>query len=124
MFLNGGETILRPQHPRGDKWRTRIARFAERARLCEIFAERRGGVGVETRETPDAGLCFRSLRCFIAFQIVQPTSRMGVDDGETFFLFLQMLDDRNERQMLNDIGEISGVIGVAVIHFLIRRGRC
>ena len=29
---------------------------------------------------------------------------------------MQMLEDERERQMLHDIGEVSGVIGVAVIH--------
>src|SRR5690606_23491948 len=41
---------------------------------------------------------------------------MGVDDAEGAGLALQVLDDARQHRMLEHVGEVSGVEGVAVIH--------
>jgi hypothetical protein len=41
---------------------------------------------------------------------------MGVDNPKRLFLLLQVLDDARQHRMLDDIGKVSGVIGVAVVH--------
>jgi hypothetical protein len=53
-----------------------------------------------------------------AGQIVLTRPRMGIDDAEGRRLFLQVGDDACKRRVLDDIGEISGVERVAVIHRL------
>src|ERR1700744_1288322 len=42
---------------------------------------------------------------------------MAVDDSERRLLLAQMQQDRDQRHMLDDIGEIAGVVGMAIIHF-------
>jgi len=41
---------------------------------------------------------------------------MGVDHAERLVLLFQMRDQRHERQMLDDVCEVSRVIGVPIIH--------
>jgi hypothetical protein len=49
---------------------------------------------------------------------------MRIDHAERFVFFLQVLKDRHQRDMLDDVGKVSRVIGVPVVHdFLARRGR-
>jgi hypothetical protein len=49
-------------------------------------------------------------------QIVETDAGMGVDHPEGFVLELQIFDDAGEDRMLDHIGEVPGVIGVAVVH--------
>jgi len=41
---------------------------------------------------------------------------MGIDDPEGRVLFLQVLDQSRQDDMLEHIGEVSGVEGVGVVH--------
>src|SRR5215831_10520029 len=41
---------------------------------------------------------------------------MRIDDGERLFLLLQVLDDRNESHMLDNVGKIAGMEGMAIVH--------
>ena len=67
---------------------------------------------------------FARARRLIAGQVIKPPPRMGVDHAEALVLFLQVREQRHQCQMLDDIGEIAGVIGVAIVHLRgNRRGR-
>ena len=78
----------------------------------------------ERAQPRDALRRFARARCFVAPEIVEPAARMRIDHAEALVLFLQMRDQRHQRQMLDDIGEIAGMVGVAIIHLGNRRGRC
>ena len=41
---------------------------------------------------------------------------MGIDHAEGGWLFLQIDEDARQHDVLDDIGEISGVKGVTVVH--------
>jgi hypothetical protein len=41
---------------------------------------------------------------------------MGVDDADRRVLLLQIEDDPRQHRMLDHIGEVSGVKGVAIVH--------
>src|SRR5665213_2268145 len=94
----------------------------EGARQYQIFAYKQRRIS-QSCETQNA--CFRlaGLAGLVAFEIVKPTPRMGIDHGEGRFLLFQVPQRRDQRQMLHHIGEVPGVIGVAIIHFLTRFGR-
>ena len=49
-------------------------------------------------------------------QIVEADAGMGVDDAKRLVLLLQILDQPRQHDMLDDVGEISGMIGVTIIH--------
>ena len=66
----------------------------------------------------DAGAPFAGTARLGAGQIVKARPRMGIDHAEGGRLFLQVGDHARERRVLDDIGEISGMKRVAVIHRL------
>src|SRR5262249_10604068 len=49
-------------------------------------------------------------------QIVTADAGMGVDDTKPLVLLLEILDQAAEHGVLDDIGEIAGVVGVAIVH--------
>src|SRR6516164_3490147 len=49
-------------------------------------------------------------------EIIEAAARMRVDDDERRVLLLQVLEDRDKRHMLDDIGEIAGMEGMAIVH--------
>ncbi len=84
----------------------------------EIGRERRRQSGrARQRAQPfDAGFGLARLPRGLGGKVVEPASAMAVDHGEGLVLLPEMQQRRHQRQMLDDIGEIPGVIGVAVIH--------
>jgi len=64
----------------------------------------------------DAGLRLACARRLIAGQIVEPAPRMAVDHRKPRLLLFQVLEDRHQRDMLDDIGKIARVIAVTVVH--------
>ncbi len=49
-------------------------------------------------------------------QVVEADTRMRVDDTESLVLALQIFDDAGQDGVLDHIGEVSGMIGVAIVH--------
>ena len=49
-------------------------------------------------------------------QIVEADAGMRVDDPERRVLALEVFDDARQHDVLDDVGEIPGVIGVPVVH--------
>src|SRR5882757_5103018 len=41
---------------------------------------------------------------------------MGVDDAKRLVLLSEIVEQARQHDMLDDVGEISGVVGVAVVH--------
>ena len=68
----------------------------------------------------DAVAPFLRLAGLGAGEIVAAGAGMGVDDAEGRRLVAQMHQHAAQHRVLDDVGEISGVIGVAVVH----RARC
>ena len=69
-----------------------------------------------------AGQPFDSLRRFagslrfVAGEVVETAAGMRVNDRERRFFFLQIFEDLDQREVLDHIGEIPGVKGVAIVH--------
>ncbi|MEE8658801.1 hypothetical protein DOFOFD_07230 [Acetobacteraceae bacterium EV16P] len=57
----------------------------------------------------------RFLR-FLGVELIQTFARMCVEHGETRILAFEMRQKVNQKGMFDDVGEISGVKCVAVIH--------
>src|SRR6185437_2731589 len=64
----------------------------------------------------DAGRRLAGLFRFLAGKIVESAPGVAVDHRERLVFFGQMGQRRDQRQMLDHIGEISRVIGVSVVH--------
>jgi hypothetical protein len=63
-----------------------------------------------------AGAPFAVLGCFCGLQIVQSTARVCILVENGFGFQQQIIEQRHEYDMLVHIGEISGVVNVAVVH--------
>jgi len=116
--LAEGEAVIRAGEMSHERGRTRIERerrTAKRTHGVEIDAKcgvRIGG-GEKAR---DALAIFAGLLRFLARKVGHARARMGVEQEEGFLLLLQMFDDECENGMFHHIGEIAGMIGVAVVH--------
>ncbi len=115
MQLAKGEAVGLAHQPGSNQRRARILHqrfFAQRGdpgreRGVRIFGGQHAGDAVP----PLAGLLRLDAR-----EIGFAGAGMGVEQEEGFVLQLHVLDDEGEDAVLHHIGEIAGVIGVAVIH--------
>ena len=64
----------------------------------------------------DSAVPLAGLARFDAMQVIDPDAGMGIDDAKWLGLSLQMRNDAGERDVFQDIGMVSGVIGMAVVH--------
>ncbi len=115
MFFDRDQAVLLAQQFRRDQGRARIAARARAAHEIEIELQGLGPAG-EVDDLGDAGSRLAAALRLVARQIVEPAPRMGIDHGEGRRLLLQARQDRDQRQMLDHIGKVPGVEGVAVIH--------
>ena len=67
-------------------------------------------------QTTDPRIGFAGTARLFTHKIVESTSRVGVDDDEWRILLLEACKNGDKRQMLDHIGEIARMKGVAVIH--------
>src|SRR6185437_16861528 len=66
----------------------------------------------------NTGSSLAGLQCLFRAEIVPAAARMAVDHREGRLLLRQMDEDRDLGQVFDDIGEVSSVIAVTVIHRL------
>src|SRR5262249_56414769 len=59
---------------------------------------------------------FAAALCLLAAKVVAAGAGMGVDDAKGRGLLAQMHEDAHQYCVLDHIGEIAGVKGMAVIH--------
>ena len=67
-------------------------------------------------KTGFAGAFFATAAGFLRGQVVQPGAGVAVDHPEWRRLVLQIDQDPGQYDVLDDVGEIPGVEGVAIIH--------
>ena len=122
MKLDRRQPVLLAQKPPGDQWRAGIgldlAGSVVQPGSVEIRTKQRRDFGCEglackpaDAAEPLAGPC-----CLLGRQIVQADAGMRVDDPERRVLALQIFDDTRQRDVLDDVGKISRVIGMPVVH--------
>ena len=127
MQLDRGQAVHRPQQFPRDHRRAGIEAQPpvgiDRADRREIGRQRRGEplrqgarrkIGPE--QPPDPARPLARLGGERRGEVVEPDPGMRVEHAERLLLRLQMLDDERQQRMLDDIREIPGVIGVAVVH--------
>ena len=115
LGFDGGQAVVWPQHLGGDQWRTRISPVAKAAHDVDV-ARQHAGHGGERQQPQDA---FASLSGFLRLSssdVIDATPCMGIDHREGLVLFAQMQKHGNQCRVLQHIGEISGVVNVAVVH--------
>jgi hypothetical protein len=118
MSLDGDQPVLRAKQARREPRRTRIAALPLCLYAIQISPQAIRQIGARTKITQlcDSRVRFAGTPSLLAFEIVQSTARMAVDDTEGFFLASQVQKHREHRNMLYDIGKIAGMEDVAVIH--------
>ncbi len=67
-------------------------------------------------ETADPVPPFAGFLRFFRTEVVKTDSRMGVDHAESLVLAFQIFNDAGHDGVLDHIGEVSRMIGVAIIH--------
>ena len=113
-----GEAVVRAGEMRHEGGRARIERkrrTAKRAHGIEICAKRGMGIG-GGEKARDALRVLAGLLRFLARKIGHAGAGMGVEQEEGLLLLLQMFDDESENGVFHHIGEVAGMIGVAVVH--------
>src|SRR3984957_13596922 len=80
---------------------------------AQEFGDRRGWTGRQNPRDPLAPLR-RTLR-FLAYEIEAPGAGMGVDEAERAFLAGQIDEDAGQNGVLEHVGEIAGMKGVAIV---------
>jgi len=77
------------------------------------FGDRRGRLGYENAR--DSLAPFRRACRLIAGKIVSPGSGVSIDEAERRVLPLEVNENAREDRVLEDVGEIARVKGVAVV---------
>ena len=120
--LAQGQPVLRAQHRLRQRGRAGIGlRLAFRvagADDLEPWREQRGDVGrlLRVHDARDALAPFARARGLVAGQIVAPDAGVRVEIAQRRVLAHQVREDARQHRVLEDVGEIAGVEGVAVIH--------
>ena len=114
MLLDGGQTILWPQQLRRDQGRAGIAAAALHQR--QIGGQRFRQIARHVHQPGDAAFRLAGLARLFARQVVQASAGMAVHHREGGILAAQVQEYPHQRDMLDDVGEISGVIAVAIVH--------
>ena len=115
------DAILHAHEGLRDRWRTGIAERpalgAVRADGFKIGAQelgdRRGRVG--RQNSPDPLAPFRRTLRFLARQIEAARAGMGVDKAEGALLAGQINENAGQNGVLEHVGEIAGMKGVAIV---------
>ena len=103
-----------------------LAGWIERGDGVEVGREQRArrlgeGLRLIAKQAADAVAPLAGLAGFRPGKIVNPGAGVGVDDAERRRFLAQMEQHAAQHGMLNDVGEIAGVIGVSVVHRASRR---
>ena len=120
MQFHQRQAVLRPQQMPGNPGRTGITpqdrpiRVLGPDRIQIVGQQWRGGSGLQ--QAADAVLIFQGLAGFDAIQVIAANARMGIDHRKGGVLLFQMGQNQGQQGMLDHIGEVSGMIGVAVVH--------
>ena len=64
----------------------------------------------------DAALPFAGLARLHAGKVIEPDAGMRIDDAERLVLLLHVLEKARQHCMLQHVGVVSRVVGVAVVH--------
>src|SRR5262249_56043388 len=90
----------------------------ERGPGMEIGLEQRAHRRRDRRgdQALDAGVPFAAAARFLAGKIVEAGARMSVDNAEGCGLDRKVCQDAGKRGVLDDVGEVAGVKGVAGVH--------
>jgi hypothetical protein len=89
------------------------------------FYERQRSFRESRLQNPrDPGEPLAAAARLVACEIVEAGTCMGVDHAEGGGLLLQMKQDAREHDVLDDIGEVAGVKGMAVVHAASSTPRC
>ena len=111
------QAILRAQglqgEPGGAGIKTQVAVRIAGAHLIDIVGQR-GGQILAGPQLADAALVFLQLGRIARVQCIQTRARMGVDDPERFVFLPQVTAQLDEQKVLQHIGVIAGMKGVAV----------
>ena len=122
MTFDRGKAILLAQKvPDQRRGAWIAAQFAIRIRRGDRFEigrqQRTHGLGQRMAGKPrDARAKLTCALRRVILQIVDADPGMGIDDAERLVLALQIVDEPCQHRVLDDVGEVAGVEGVAVIH--------
>ena len=110
------------RNARASAWRTGIGGQPSGAVAggdrVEIGSKQRAGARCDRRahEPVDAVAPFAAAPRLLSGEVVTAGAGMGVDDAERRRFLAQMHEDAHQHRVLDHIGEIAGVKGVAIIH--------
>jgi hypothetical protein len=122
LELAGHQSILWAQERSYQQRRPRIGGEAvaaiEAGDSVQIGSKKRPRLSPDRcgEEPADALFPFAAALRFRTPEIIESGAGMDVDDAEGRRLGAQMHQDANDHDMLDDVGEIAGVEGVAVVH--------
>ena len=124
MQFAGGQPVHRAHHAAqkarrpgvptqtvGERAGARIERFDG----GDIVGEHRRQLGFG-EQAPDAADRLAGLQRLFPREIVAPDAGVAVEQQERPLLGLEVGNDATEHDVFEDVGEIAGVIGMAVIH--------
>ena len=124
VTLRYGEPVAGAHHRAQETRRARIPAQALRQRRLariegfdgrDIVGEQRRQVG-RSQQAMNAASGLAGLLRFLAGEIVAADAGMAVEQEQRSVFGLQMRDDAAQHDMLEDVGEIAGVIDMAVVH--------
>src|SRR5262249_15919587 len=114
--LARNEPVLLAQTPRQQKRRAGIA-------LCSHIGLNKIEIELEVwrraaglRKPADPSLPFTGFLRFPGVEPVKPGPGMRIDETKAALFFLKIVQAENQDDVLDDIGEVSRVIGVAIVH--------
>ena len=117
MFLVQDQEVLRaqqlrqkPRRPGVEVW---LGRDIHRLYGATIVVQHRVLIG---KGPQHAVRGFASALGIITEQVVQPAAGMGVDQGQRGLFLLQGLYQRNQQAVLDHIGAVARMEGMAIIH--------
>ena len=117
MQLERAQLVLRAQQHLGERRRAGVlgehAVGIEGAHQRDVVGERRRQV-VARPEQADAALVFAVLLRVAAEQRIAAGAGVGVDEAIALVLRAEMTQDEHQHQVLEDVGMVAGVKGVAV----------
>ena len=122
LELTRHEPVLRPHQAARDQGRPRIGlELSLRIEGANDVHVRLGQCDCLVREARlhqprDPRQPLAAAARLVAVEIIEAGTRMGVDDAEGGRLVLQVSQDARQRDVLDDIGEVAGVEGVAIVH--------
>ncbi len=117
MFFVEDQHVLRAQqlrqHLRRSGIELRLRSGVHRLHGGAIGVQQRIGIG---KGPHDALRRFAGALRLLAAEIIDPASRMGIDQGQRALFLLQGPDQRDQQAVLHDVGAVAGMEGMAIIH--------